>query len=379
MSKANDFPPQDQTFVSHLIELRDRLLRAVLVVLVIFLGLFAFANDLYTFLAEPLVRNLPTGSTMIATGVISPFLTPFKLALVASIFVSMPFILYQAWAFIAPGLYKNERRLVMPLVASSVVLFYLGMVFAYYVVFPLVFGFMATTTPDGVAQAPDISMYLDFAIKLFFAFGVAFEVPIATILLIWGGITTRESLAAKRPYIIVAAFVIGMLLTPPDIISQTLLALPMWILFELGLVLSSLYVKKEEDQEDDQENEDEAREADTVAGHDSESEVSAYGEEVTTGEQYQTMSEADMDAELDRIEAEEFEAEQDSERNEESSQQQLSQDHVPEEQASQQQYGDDEELYNNQDQEVHEEFEPCPEDDGSNSPTPSDKDPKKDA
>ncbi|WP_455204175.1 twin-arginine translocase subunit TatC [Kaarinaea lacus] len=374
MSKANDFPPQDQTFVSHLIELRDRLLRAVLVVLIIFLGLFAFANDLYTFLAEPLVRNLPTGSTMIATGVISPFLTPFKLALVASIFISMPFILYQAWAFIAPGLYKNERRLVMPLVASSVVLFYLGMVFAYYVVFPLVFGFMATTTPDGVAQAPDISMYLDFAIKLFFAFGVAFEVPIATILLIWGGITTRESLAAKRPYIIVAAFVVGMLLTPPDVISQTLLALPMWILFELGLLLSSLYVKKEEDQESVQENEDKASEADTVAGHDTESEVSAYGEEVATDEKYQGMSEADMDAELDRIEAEEFEAEQDAEQNEESSKQHLSQ-----EQASQQEYGDDEELYNNQDQEVHEEFEPCPEDDYSNPPASSDKDPKKDA
>ncbi|WP_455216966.1 twin-arginine translocase subunit TatC, partial [Kaarinaea lacus] len=181
MAKPKEFPPlQEQPFVQHLVELRDRLLRVVLIVAVIFLCLFPFANDLYSFLAKPLISKLPQGSTMIATGVISPFLTPFKLALVASVFAAIPFILYQAWGFIAPGLYKREQRLVFPLLISSTLLFYLGMAFAYFVVFPLVFGFMATQTPEGVAQAPDISMYLDFALKLFFAFGLAFEVPIAT-------------------------------------------------------------------------------------------------------------------------------------------------------------------------------------------------------
>ena len=211
MTDPKQFPPPvEQPFVAHLVELRDRLLRAVLVIIVLFLALISFSNDLYIFLAEPLIKSLPQGSSMIATGVIAPFLTPFKLTLVVSIFAAIPFLLYQAWAFIAPGLYKNERRLAFPLIVSSTILFYTGMVFAYYVVFPLVFGFMATTTPDGVAQAPDISMFLDFAIKLFFAFGVAFEVPIATILVIWSGLTTAESLAEKRPYVIVAAFVIGM-------------------------------------------------------------------------------------------------------------------------------------------------------------------------
>lgn len=238
---------QEQPFLSHLFELRDRLLRIVVVVLIIFLGLFSFANDIYHMLAAPLLNQLPEGQTMIATGVISPFLTPFKLALVASIFLAMPFILYQAWAFIAPGLYRHEKRLAFPLLVSSIILFYLGMVFAYYVVFPLVFGFMATTTPEGVTHTPDISMYLDFSLKLFFAFGIAFEVPIATILLVLAGITTPESLASKRAYIIVGAFVVGMLLTPPDIISQTLLALPMWLLFEVGLFFSRLLLRRREE------------------------------------------------------------------------------------------------------------------------------------
>lgn len=239
-------PEQEQPFLAHLVELRDRLLRAVIVVLVIFLGLFSFANDLYHLLAAPLLAKLPEGQTMIATGVISPFLTPFKLALVASIFLAMPFILYQVWAFIAPGLYRHEKRIAFPLLVSSVFLFYLGMAFAYYVVFPLVFGFMATTTPEGVVQAPDISQYLDFVLKLFFAFGVAFEVPIATILLVLAGVTTPESLTAKRPYIIVAAFVVGMLLTPPDVISQTLLAVPMWLLFEIGVFFSRVLLRRRE-------------------------------------------------------------------------------------------------------------------------------------
>ncbi len=237
---------QEQPFLAHLVELRDRLLRSVMVVLVIFLALFSFANDIYHLLAAPLLARLPEGQTMIATGVMSPFLTPFKLTLVVSIFLGMPFILYQIWAFIAPGLYRHEKRIAFPLLVSSIILFYLGMVFAYYVVFPLVFGFMASTTPEGVALTPDISQYLDFALKLFFAFGVAFEVPIATILLVLAGITTPESLTAKRPYIIVAAFVIGMLLTPPDIISQTLLAVPMWLLFEIGVFFSRLLLRRRE-------------------------------------------------------------------------------------------------------------------------------------
>ena len=221
---------KEQPFVSHLIELRDRLLRAMIAVGVIFLGLFPFNNDIYVMVATPLMAHLPEGSSMIATEVASPFLTPFKLTLMAAVFIGMPFILYQLWMFIAPGLYKHEKRLMLPLVASSIVLFYAGVVFAYYVVFPLVFAFMAGTTPDGVVMATDIAKYLDFVLSLFFAFGLAFEIPIATIIVVSMGMTTPDKLVEKRPYIIVGAFCIGMLLTPPDVISQTLLAFPMWVL-----------------------------------------------------------------------------------------------------------------------------------------------------
>ena len=238
--KDPDDAGAEQPFVSHLIELRDRLIRISAGIFVLFLVLFPFANDLYTYVATPLMAALPEGATMIATQVASPFLTPFKLALVAAVFLSMPHTLYQIWAFVAPGLYQHEKRLAVPLLISSIVLFYLGMVFAYYVVFPLVFAFMASTTPDGVAMMTDISAYLDFVLALFFAFGIAFEIPIATILLVATGVTTPESLAAKRPYVIVGVFVLGMLLTPPDVISQTLLALPMWLLFELGILFSKL-------------------------------------------------------------------------------------------------------------------------------------------
>ena len=237
---------KEQPFVSHLMELRDRLLRAVAVVAVVFLCLFPFANDIYVMVASPLMAHLPAGTSMIATEVASPFLTPFKLSLVAAIFLSMPFILYQFWAFIAPGLYQHEKRMAIPLVASSTILFYIGMLFAYYVVFPLVFAFLTSTAPEGVTVATDISRYLDFVLTLFFAFGIAFEMPIATIILVWMGITTPESLAQKRPYIIVGVFCVGMFLTPPDVISQTLLALPMWILFELGLFFSRAFVKRRE-------------------------------------------------------------------------------------------------------------------------------------
>ena len=231
-------------FMSHLVELRDRLLRAVLVVLVLFLGLFSFSNELYSLLAEPLLIHLPTGSSMIATEVASPFLTPFKLSMMTAIFIGMPFLLYQFWAFIAPGLYKHEKTLAFPLLFSSIILFYLGMAFAYLVVFPLMFQFFTGIALEGVTMMTDITKYLDFVLKMFFAFGMAFEVPIATIIVISTGMTTADKLAAKRPYIIVVAFIAGMLLTPPDVVSQMLLAIPMWILFEFGLIFSRILSRK---------------------------------------------------------------------------------------------------------------------------------------
>jgi len=247
MTSSDEDPDQSEgmTFVEHLVELRDRLLRVVIAVLVVVLAMFPFANRIYTVLATPLIRMLPPGSSMIATEVASPFLTPFKLVLVLSIFVAMPVALYQVWAFVAPGLYRHERKLIFPLVVMSTFLFYLGMVFAYFVVFPLMFRFFTSVVPAGVTMMTDISKYLDFVLKIFFAFGVAFQVPIATIVLVWTGITTREAMASKRPYVIVGVFVIGAFLTPPDVISQTLLAIPMWGLFELGLILSRMYVKEE--------------------------------------------------------------------------------------------------------------------------------------
>jgi sec-independent protein translocase protein TatC len=248
---------QEAPFMSHLVELRDRLLRAVLVVLVVFLGLFAFSNELYALLAEPLLVHLPQGSSMIATEVASPFLTPFKLSMVTAIFISMPFILYQLWAFIAPGLYKHEKSLAFPLLFSSIILFYLGMVFAYFVVFPLIFGFFTGIQLQGVTMMTDITRYLDFVLKMFFAFGIAFEVPIATIIVIATGMTTAEKLANKRPFIIVIAFIVGMLLTPPDVVSQMLLALPMWILFEFGLIFSRILTRKRERLEKEREKQQE--------------------------------------------------------------------------------------------------------------------------
>lgn len=249
--KNNPGEATEQPFISHLIELRDRLLRVVLSVLVVFLGLSSYANDIYTYLAGPLLRHMPKDSTMIAIEVASPFFIPFKLALVVAIFICVPFILYQFWAFVAPGLYKRERRMIFPLLIASTLLFYLGVVFAYFVVFPLIFGFLTAAAPVGVAVMTDIGKYLDFVLTLFFAFGVCFEVPIFTIVLVWSGIVSRASLAEKRPYVIVGAFVIGMLLTPPDAISQTLLAIPMWMLFEIGLLCSRLFVPKKQDDDAD--------------------------------------------------------------------------------------------------------------------------------
>jgi sec-independent protein translocase protein TatC len=215
-------------------------------VVIIFLPLFYFANDLYSYISEPLRAYLPEGATMIATEVASPFLTPFKLTLVLAIFIAIPYILHQLWSFIAPGLYSSEKRLAIPLLTSSVLLFYGGIAFAFYVVFPLIFGFFTSAAPAGVTVMTDINRYLDFVLKLFFAFGLAFEIPIATLLLVWTGATTVENLRKKRPYVVVGCFIIGMLLTPPDIISQLLLALPMWILFEIGILFATLIRHRQE-------------------------------------------------------------------------------------------------------------------------------------
>ena len=239
----------EQPLISHLVELRTRLLRAISAILLVFIALIYFSNNIYDFVAQPLLSQLPAGTSMIATDVATPFITPIKLTLVVSFFVAIPYLLYQAWAFIAPGLYQHERRLILPLVASSAVLFYAGMAFAYYVVFPLVFGFFTSTAPAGVTVATDIASYLDFVLTLFFAFGVAFEIPVATILLCWPGVTTPRSLKEKRPYVIVGVFVVGMLLTPPDVFSQTLLAIPMWGLWEIGLFFARFYVKKEDEEQ----------------------------------------------------------------------------------------------------------------------------------
>ncbi|MDR5616691.1 Sec-independent protein translocase subunit TatC [Arsenophonus sp.] len=233
-----------QPLISHLIELRRRILYSLFTVAVVFLALVYFSNDIYHLVAAPLIEQLPVGSRMSATDVASTFFTPIKLTFMVAVFISIPVILYQLWAFIAPALYKHERRLMLPLLVSSSVLFYLGMLFAYFVVFPLAFGFFVKTTPESVNFIPDISKYLSFVMTLFMAFGAAFEVPVAIILLCWTGVTMPDSLKRKRPYIIVGAFIVGMFLTPPDVFSQTLLAVPMYLLFELGLLLSRFYVGK---------------------------------------------------------------------------------------------------------------------------------------
>ena len=227
----------EQPFLEHVIELRARLLRSVLVVVLLFFPIYYFADDVYGYVAAPLMSVLPNGE-MIATEVAAPFLTPFKLAIYAAIFVGVPFILHQAWSFVAPGLYLHEKKFALPLLGSSILLFYAGIAFAYFAVFPLVFQFLANITPTGVTMMTDISRYLDFVLKMFLAFGIAFEIPIATLLLAWTGISTADSMARKRPYVIVGCFVVGMLLTPPDVISQILLAVPTWILFEVGVMLA---------------------------------------------------------------------------------------------------------------------------------------------
>lgn len=234
---------QEQSLMGHLIELRDRLLRIVLAILIMFVALFAFSEDIFSIAAEPLINLMPEGTSMIATGVTSPFLVPFKLVLLLSVLFTIPYILHQIWGFIAPGLYLHEKRMATPLLISSVILFYCGIAFAYFVIFPILFGFFIGIAPEGVAVMTDIGQYLDFIIAIFLAFGIAFEVPVATFLLIAAGVTTADKLANKRPYIIIGAFVVGMLLTPPDVISQSLLAVPIWLLFELGLIASRIFIR----------------------------------------------------------------------------------------------------------------------------------------
>ena len=281
-------------FLSHLLELRDRLLRMLLGIAVVFLVLMPFANTIYTFIAQPLLKNMPAGTTMIATQVASPFLAPFKLTLVAAVFLAMPYILHQFWGFVAPGLYQHERRLVVPLIVSSVFLFYLGAAFAYFIVFPMIFAFFTATAPEGVAVMTDINSYLDFVLTLFFAFGVAFEVPIATILLVWMGVLEPEKLRGMSPYVIVGAFVVGMFLTPPDVFSQTFLAVPMWLLFEAGVYMSRFFRPASAEAPDTPEA--------TGAGG------AAAVPVVAGAPDYRHMTPDEMEAELDRIEGEELAA-----------------------------------------------------------------------
>jgi sec-independent protein translocase protein TatC len=261
----------ETSFIAHLIEMRDRLLRAVLGVVIIFICLFPWAQDLYALLAKPLLAALPKGGQMIATEVTTPFLVPVKVTLMTAFLIAMPWVFYQAWAFVAPGLYQHERRFAVPLVVASVMLFLLGMAFAYFMVFPIVFGFIVGVAPQGVAVMTDIGKYLDFVMTLFMAFGITFEVPVAVVLLVKMGMISVAKLREIRPYVIVGAFVVGAIFTPPDVISQTMLAVPLWILYELGIFVSSMITKSKPEPESDTD--------------------------------YKPMSESDMDSEFDRIEA----------------------------------------------------------------------------
>lgn len=274
ISPENNQEPE-KGFMTHLLELRDRMMRMMLVVLLFFVALFGFSEEIFTFVAQPLISLMPEGTSMIATGVAAPFLVPFKLVLMVSVFLAVPYLLYEIWAFVAPGLYRNEKSMAAPLLISSITLFYCGVAFAYYVLFPLLFGFLIAISPEGVVMMTDIGQYLDFILAIFFAFGIAFEVPIAVFLLIMIGATTPDALAEKRPYIAVGAFVIGMLLTPPDIISQTILAVPMLLLFEAGLIVSRIVLRRRAEQQDKDEDD------------------------------YSEMTEDEMDSELDRIETDE--------------------------------------------------------------------------
>ena len=248
-TEENSEALSEGTLLSHLVELRGRLLKIAAAVVIVFIGLLPFSTRIFTLVSEPLREVLP-GGAMIATQVASPLLTPFKLTLYVALFIAMPVVLYQIWAFVAPGLYRKEKRFAMPLLASSIVLFYMGIAFAYYVVFPLMFRFFTAVAPEGVEVQTDISQFLDFITTIVFAFGIAFEVPIATVLVVWTGLTTPAKLSKARPYVFLGAFIMGMFLTPPDIISQTLLAVPVYLLFELGILMSKFFVTKDDAEEE---------------------------------------------------------------------------------------------------------------------------------
>jgi len=237
-------PLAEGTLISHLLELRTRLLRSLVAAAIVFLPLAFFQNQLFTLVARPLLDKLPEGTSLIATSVVAPFMAPLKLSIVAALFIAMPYVLYQIWAFVAPGLYRHERRFAMPLFLSSVVLFYVGVAFAYYVVFPLMFAFLTSTTPVGVQMMTDISSYLDFVLLLFFAFGVAFEVPVAVVLLAATGLVKVESLKKHRGYVLLGIFILAAILTPPDAVSQCFMAIPMYVLYELGIVFAQYLVRQ---------------------------------------------------------------------------------------------------------------------------------------
>jgi sec-independent protein translocase protein TatC len=231
------------TLISHLLELRTRLLRALVVVSLVAIPCMIYANDLFTFIAKPLLKVLPKGATMISTSVIAPLMTPFKLAFYIALVFAMPYVLYQVWAFIAPGLYRHERRFALPLLVSSVILFYAGVAFAYFVVFPLMFAFFTATAPPGVQMMTDMTQYLDFVLVLFLAFGLAFEIPVAIVLLVWTGLVRLETLRRNRGYVLIAVFIQAAVITPPDVISQTAMALPMYALYEVGIVMAKILAK----------------------------------------------------------------------------------------------------------------------------------------
>ena len=278
---------EEMTFVQHLVELRDKLLRSVIAILLIFVGIFPFANEVYGFIAAPIINVLPADTNIIAIGVISPFLTPLKMALIFAVYIAMPYLLFQIWSFVAPALYKHEKQMIVPLIVSSTILFYAGILFSFYVVFPVIFGFLSSIGPSVVDFTPDIQYYLDFVLKVSFAFGVAFEVPIATILLIMFGVTTIEKLKSNRPYVIIGAFILGMLLTPPDIISQVLIAIPMWLLFEAGLIFAPMFKRQEKSIDDNDPTK-----------------PTSTSDKDETLEDEEDWDDAEMEAEMDKIDAE---------------------------------------------------------------------------
>lgn len=300
---------KEQTMMDHLVELRDRLLHMVLAILIVFIALFSFSEDIFTIVAKPLLSLMPAGTSMIATGVTSPFLVPFKLVLLLSVLLTIPYLLHQIWSFIAPGLYSHEKRMALPLLVSSIFLFYCGIAFAYFVIFPILFGFFINIAPEGVAVMTDIGQYLDFIIAIFLAFGIAFEVPVATFIIIAAGLTTADKLAEKRPYIIIGAFVVGMLLTPPDVISQSLLAVPIWLLFELGLLMARIFLKEKKQknvimQTDEFEL---IEESPAVPQGNAPVKTESVSSEISTDEDDRELSEEEMDRLFDEAEREEQE------------------------------------------------------------------------